>query len=324
MPHTQNTPSPCSLSVETMERANKAELIKWWDALESICWSDFEEALAMARECRHPDAQWLASLFPVCIAVRRTRKRVLEVLAAQGEDGRALFLAWIFGADTLNRAAQLSYPPAQTHYGRRKSTNDPFCAFAWWQEAASQGDRAAMKLLGDCYYNGRGCKPKRRHIPMAIALYKEAAELGYIHAQKSYGTVAFGAHDWERYYWWAKALQRLEARGFKNYDFVEGLCELLLSFENGECGRIVFAVAPTLRVCLGDNEESMFEVTYRPTQIEKLRRVIKWYEVILDRARRAMDCWSVVGRRLHLARDVRAVIAKIAWEEAWQWGEKRE
>jgi hypothetical protein len=43
------------------------ELIKWWDALECVAVhlvrKDVERCLSLARECRHPDAQWLASLF---------------------------------------------------------------------------------------------------------------------------------------------------------------------------------------------------------------------------------------------------------------------
>jgi hypothetical protein len=43
---------------------DRAELIKWWDALDDLhhIW-DVEQGLQMARECRHPDAQWLPSCF---------------------------------------------------------------------------------------------------------------------------------------------------------------------------------------------------------------------------------------------------------------------
>jgi hypothetical protein len=44
---------------------------------------------------------------------------------------------------------------------------------------------------------------------------------------------------------------------------------------------------------------------------------------MLQRARRAIDCWSMAGRRLRVVRDMRVMIAKMAWEEVWRWGEEK-
>ncbi len=71
--------------------ADKAELIKWWDALEAVRLSlgdpglDRQKALQLARECRHADAQWLAALFPAGTDV--TRDEMIRVLYA-GTGGR--------------------------------------------------------------------------------------------------------------------------------------------------------------------------------------------------------------------------------------------
>jgi hypothetical protein len=43
---------------------------------------------------------------------------------------------------------------------------------------------------------------------------------------------------------------------------------------------------------------------------------------MLRRARDAVACWSIVGIRRGLVKDVRVMIAKMAWEEPWQWSEK--
>jgi hypothetical protein len=70
------------------------ELIKWWDALDLLglrCEGDAEEGMRMARECQHPDAQWLVSLLPPDVAV--TREQVLPVMMEQGDDPRALYIA---------------------------------------------------------------------------------------------------------------------------------------------------------------------------------------------------------------------------------------
>jgi hypothetical protein len=36
--------------------------------------------------------------------------------------------------------------------------------------------------------------------------------------------------------------------------------------------------------------------------------------------RARLSCWSVAGRRLGAAKDVRVLIAKAAWAEVWRWG----
>jgi hypothetical protein len=46
--------------------SEKAEQIKWWDALHALVGQsdDVEKGLQLVRECRPPDAQWLAALVP--------------------------------------------------------------------------------------------------------------------------------------------------------------------------------------------------------------------------------------------------------------------
>jgi hypothetical protein len=48
-------------------------------------------------------------------------------------------------------------------------------------------------------------------------------------------------------------------------------------------------------------------------------RVVALYDVMSERAREAID---IMGRRRGVAKDVRAMIGKMAWEEVWRWGEK--
>jgi hypothetical protein len=75
---------------------DKEEQIKWWDALYAFRSRYWELGLESARESRHPDARWLAAVFPTDVDV--TRQLMLEVLLAQREDPRALFLAWLLSA----------------------------------------------------------------------------------------------------------------------------------------------------------------------------------------------------------------------------------
>jgi hypothetical protein len=53
-------------------------------------------AVEMARECQHPDAMWLTALLPPFV----TRESFLcRVMRKQGDDPRALFLAWSLAWD---------------------------------------------------------------------------------------------------------------------------------------------------------------------------------------------------------------------------------
>jgi hypothetical protein len=72
---------------------DRAEQIKWWDCIDALAalTDDTEAWLQSVRECRHPDAQWLAGLFPARGGVSCVRMR--EVLLEQGEDPRAMHAA---------------------------------------------------------------------------------------------------------------------------------------------------------------------------------------------------------------------------------------
>jgi hypothetical protein len=42
---------------------------------------------------------------------------------------------------------------------------------------------------------------------------------------------------------------------------------------------------------------------------------------MLDHAKEAIGCWSMAGRRRGVVKDIRVMIAKMAWEP-WLWSKK--
>ncbi len=158
---------------------DKAEQIKWDDALDSIVAQcqvsgpDFPKAARLLIECRHPDAQWLRSLFPVGGPV--TTRTVLRAMEAQGDDPRALFIRchlidyndYEQHEELMRRAAELGYPRAQVARGRRvmepgSQRYDLAQRFAWTEKAAAQGDRLGLQSLGHLLWHGVGCMQDRR------------------------------------------------------------------------------------------------------------------------------------------------------------------
>ncbi len=151
----------------------------------------------MARECQHPDAKWLCSLFPIDAPL--TRKGLLGVMAEQGEDPRALFIRSRLAKDNVmkQRAAELGYAPAQADWAH----DCPVAAeqIVWAEKARAQGDLYGTYRLARLLLKGGRDRDK------AIALFGEAAEQGHVSAQFHFGKERFAEGDWQRYRWWGRA-----------------------------------------------------------------------------------------------------------------------
>jgi hypothetical protein len=303
---------------------DRVEQIKWWDAADALIFDemDTEDAMQMARECQHPDAQWLAGLFPAG-GDPVTREGVMQAMLERGEDPRAMYFTFFLcrlgndeSLELLERAATKGYAPAQALLASHLHLRGDFeTAEAWAEKAVAAGDRFGMQRLASFLStesDGRSVDEVR-----AIALFKESAALGESTSMYSYGKLAFGELDWERFYWWGRA----SFDGYENKLFL-ALIRLLPSFEQGENGRILHTGATVIEQLL--DVESRFVRTCRvsESECEWLQRVVALHKELLGRAKVAIDCWSMAARRLGVVKDMRVMIAKMAWEEAWQWGEK--
>jgi hypothetical protein len=277
--------------------------------------SNVDKGLQLARECKLPDAVWFASLFPAGVAV--TKKRMREVMLQQGNDARALYIAWTLADDgateLLERATQMSYAPAQAAMAWATSGT---ASFEWAEKAAARGDRVGLFNLARCFLNGLGCVTDAGK---ATELYKQAAYLEHPIAMFWYGDLAFSDHEWERYVWWGRA----STRGFGGQLFAANVVRLLPLFEKDELCLVLHTVAPVIRARFDVSSCTAFNLSVTKGMSDKLRRILELHEAMLQRARRAIDCWSVVSRRCGLVKDVRLVVAKMVWKDAWRWGETR-
>jgi hypothetical protein len=209
----------------------------------------------------------------------------------------------------LERAAEMGYAPAQAEMF---SMCTGHAQLVWAEKAASQLNRLGLAHLGFCLWRGLCCT---QNVEKGIELLRVAAALEEPRAMFRLGELAYGELDWERWYWWGRASLR-QSDGYK---FCNGILGLLGSFEKGEHGRILHTATSALRQSLGVAETVVFGCSYAEEVIERLFRVVKLHDVMLERARRALCCWSVVAMRLGVVRDIRIKIAKMAWEEVWLW-----
>jgi TPR repeat protein len=144
-----------------------------------------------------------------------------------------------------------------------------------------------LNILAFCFEYGEACV---KDMERAIELYRAAAELGDARAMHAYGELGFVELDWERYHWWGRAL----ARGFRAGKFAFSVVSILQTFEKGE-------------------------------KVESCTMWVRWLNRVSMRQSALCTrnaCWSMTGRRLGVVKDIRVMISKMAWEEAWRWGEK--
>jgi hypothetical protein len=100
-------------------------------------------------------------------------------------------------------------------------------------------------------------------------------------------------------------------------------CKLVPEFEKGELGRILHMAAPLIRKHFDVVEQTMSGWPMSQERAKLYASTIELHDRLLVRARQAVACWSVVALRIGVVKDLRVMIAKMAWEEVWRWGEKR-
>jgi hypothetical protein len=298
-----------------------AEQIKWWDALaDCAAMGNHERLLDAARNCLHPDAQWLASLFPVSggAVTHEHMRTVLQEHGAHHPVG--VYVAALLHGDGdsmahLERAAALGYAPAVGHIARI-SLRSNGGRRRWAERAEALGDReGTFQLAESCLENARCPEDEQR----AIELYRRAAEWGHGLAQEAYAQTAFPEGDWRRILWLGRAAQRGACLHFRTQ-----VLELLPVFAGYEMGRVLHTAAPVMRGGLDVAKRTLFGRDISGREGARVLRVLHFHEAMLWRARTALLCWSVVGRRLRVAKDVRIMIAKMVWEQVWEWGERQQ
>jgi hypothetical protein len=301
----------------------KAEQIKWWDVLDVLEHIlSLGKGVQMARECQHPDAQWLAALFPTGVEV--TEERFRAAMREQGDDPRALYMLWLRGfvdRAALARAAEMGYARAQTSLSMKLEDEDADLAAAYCQKGAAQGDPFCVFRFANCLPQGRGFAKDEAK---ALELFRAAAEWDYPPALFGVGRLVFGEFDWERYYWWGRAGERGSGRTGHGQIFCDAVERLLPRFERGELGRILHTAGRVIRKNFAVEEGLLFGFRYPGARVRTTQRVVQLYDEMMQRARRAIDCWSIMGRRCRVVKDIRVMIAKMAWEEAWHWGESEQ
>ena len=165
---------------------------------------NISKALALARTCKHPDAEWIAALFhskdvwPV--------EEAREIFLKHRNDARALCFAWFLldekwdNLGMLKLAADLRFGFALAFFGSTKAKLTD--ALPDLEIAASQNERMAFELLGRHYQSISDFRKAKR-------FYLIAANLGAVVAANNFGMMLSESNP-IRWLW----LGRAASRGF--------------------------------------------------------------------------------------------------------------
>ncbi len=296
------------------------ELFKWLEVRDTLLGDNYKKqditaALALARDCKHPDAVWLTSVFDGKDV--STKEDARKVFLLYQTDARALCFAWYMMNDRRNdltllrRSSEMGNAFAcstlivEVWWGNKEE------AFRFAQIAAAERDRDGICWLGRCFLDGIGCEKD-------LSLAKEncliAAELGHIMAAEDYGNL-WGDSDPVCWLWLGRAALRGET-----FSFLGSFSKQVEQFFSGSGNAtIVFLIGRALKGNIDAEKEKIFGSDYNfISGIGPANQAVSFYDSQTKSARLAVDTWTLVATRLHLIKDMRIYIGKMIWEARFE------
>ncbi len=273
---------------------------------------DIPKALALARNCKHPDAVWLLS---VCENVS-TKGEAREVfLSREDDDARALcFLWWLASQDEDNEDWQIVQYAAEMGNAFACSTLCGYfqfqhkdLAFRLAQQAANGCERDGFFWLGLFFEKGIGCE---KNETASKENYFIAAELGSGTAAERLGRM-LGESDPTCWIWFGRAALRNQF-----LSFLGSFSEQVELFFSG-CGNssVVFLIGRALKRNIDVEKKIICDCSPRfDSWIGPANQAVSFYSSQIESARLAVDTWTLVSTRLRVIKDMRIYIGKMIWE----------
>ncbi len=290
------------------------ELFKWLDIRDTLLGVNHKEhgitaALALARDCKHPDAEWLTSIFEG----KDAKKDVREVFLSFENDARALCFVWWFTNDRedalpmLRRAAEMGNAFACSLLCEQLWGNEEEEAFRLAQLASSLHERDGFFWLGRCFEDGFGCKTD---LKLAKENYLIAAEMGDVFAALNCGDL-LEVSDPVRWLWFGRAALRGSPGSFLD-SFSEQVEQFFSGFGNAT---IVFLIGRILKGNIDMERKEIFgDDEIFDSLVGPANQAVSFYDSQVKSARLAVDAWTIVSTRLHVIKDMRIFIGKMIWE----------
>ena len=296
------------------------EVFKWLDVRDTLLWrnerkQDITAALALARECKHPDAMWLTSIFEGKNVSREEDAR--KVFLLHQTDARALCFAWCLAVHReddltfLRRASEMGNAFACSMLCEQVRYENKEEGFRLAQRSAALHERDGFYWLGDYFLEGVGCK---KDFNLAKENYLIAAELGDVYAARDYGSL-LDESDPVHWLW----NSRIALRGFPLL-FIGSFSEQVeLFFSGSGNATVVFLIGLALKGNIDMQKEKIFgkKIDF-DSHIGPANQAVSFYDSQIKSARLVVDTWTLVSTRLCLIKDMRIFIGKMIWEARFE------
>ncbi len=297
------------------------ELFKWLDVRDTLLGEnkkkqDITAALALARDCKHPDAVWLTLIFDGKNV--STEEDARKVFLSFENDARALCFAWDLGDDRWNdlprlrRSSEMGNAFAcSTLCGKVWGENKEE-AFRSAQLAASQHERDGFYWLGFCFRDGMGCE---KDLNLAKENFLIAAELGLRRAARDYGHL-LDKSDSVCWLWLGRAALRGWPLSFLNSFSIQ----VELFFSGSGNATVVFLIGRALKGNINAEKKRIFDkaLLLFGSRISLANQAVSFYSSQIKSARLAVDAWTLVATRLRVMKDMRVLIGKMIWEARFE------
>ncbi len=297
------------------------ELLKWLDVRDTLLGDNFKKqdikkALAQARECKHPDAVWLTSLFEGKEV--STKDQAKKVFLSQQNDARALCFAWWL---IDNRRMDLTLLRRAAEIGKNAFSWSTLCWQVWLphndeahhlaQFSSAHLERDGFFWVGHCYCYGFGLE---KDLNLAKETYLIASELGSVRAALKYGELQSQSNP-ARWIWWGRAA----LSGFPDL-FLDALSKQVEEYCSGAGNAtIVFLIGRALKGNIDLEKKEIFGLRlYINDLIGRANQAVSFYESQIKCARLAVDTWTLLSTRLNVVKDMRVSIGKMIWEARFE------
>jgi len=262
-----------------------------------------QRAVELARICqpKHPDTDWLCSLFPVSPEPFPHLGIVLHRIEGDhpddnnwrySDDARAIYFGQMLRSakslGAMKKAAQLGYPRAQT-----------------WMVCVGDDEHLQSAVAANCpeaFY----CSYEKFR---TVGALQRAAELGWVEAQYWWGLQFCDLK--RRWIIWAKSMVYapywFNARDAINVTTTRAEIYIAINSQLRWDNRwFIFTIA------------SHAELLDLPERSPLLQKCIVRARVLLDEARVEMMAWVVCAKRMGVSRDMRMMVSRMIWEEKTQ------
>jgi hypothetical protein len=123
---------------------------------------------------------------------------------------------------------------------------------------------------------------------------------------------------WQLDRWLSKGAARGRAPAVMELQ-VTALQQVQLFQEEGWSRRVLFWLGAAFKGHLNAALGRLFDQRIEESMLRLAQRCIELYDLCLSHANAAIECWTGVGLRLGVVKDIRLMIAQLAGGEPWAW-----